>query len=67
MKIKRTKQEQFVVELCHAFAKYGVNYWSFDDEKVTKLFLRVRMDEAINNNWNDIVEMSEQLEHFYND
>ena len=67
MKSSRSKEEQFVVELCHAFAKYGIGYWSFEDEKVTNLFLRLRMHDAIDDNWNDIFEMSKQLEHFYND
>jgi len=67
MKTKRSKQEQFVVDLCHAFAKYGVSYKSLGDEKQTRLYLWVRMDEAIKSNWDDIVEMSKGLEFRYND
>lgn len=67
MKTKRTKEEQFVVELCHAFAKYGVNYKLLGDEKQTRMYLWVRMTEAIKSNWDEIVKMSNQLEYFYND
>ena len=67
MKSSRSKEEQFVVELSHAFAKYGVRYWFVHDKEASDLFLRLRMDEVIDKNWDEIVEMSNQLEHFYND
>ena len=64
MKSSRSREEQFVIELCLAFAKYGVKYDPFEDEKVTNFFLRLRMHDAIDENWNDIFEMSKKLEHF---
>ena len=67
MKTKRSKQEQFVVDLCHAFAKYGVSYKSLGDEKQRRLYLWVRMNEAIKSNWDEIVDLSELLENIYND
>ena len=67
MKTKRSKQEQFVVDVCHAFAAYGVNYLSIEEEEVSKLFFRLCMNKAIDDNWSEIIEMSKQLEFFYND
>ena len=67
MKTKRTKEEQFVIELCHAFAKYGIKHWSFEDERVSSRFLRLRMNDAIDDNWDDIFKTSYYLEQVYND
>ena len=67
MKPKRSKEEQFVIELCLAFAKYGVSYDPFENEKVTNFYLRLRMHDAIDENWNDIFEMSKKLEQINND
>ena len=67
MKTKRSKQEQFVINLCHAFAEYGVNYFPIprEEEEVSKQFFRLCMNRAIDDNWNEIVELSKQLEFFY--
>ena len=65
MKSKRTKQEQFVVELCHAFSKYGIRCQSSVEDSIRSSVLYDEMIESIQENWNEIVKLSEQLEYFY--
>lgn len=67
MKTKRSKQEQFVVDLCHAFAKYGIRLESSGDDSKSRVFLFACMIGAIKDNWNEICEMSKGLEFRYND
>lgn len=67
-RITRTKTEQFVVDIAHAFAQYGVKYESSqEDDKYRRLNLYSNMIESIQENWDDIVDTFKYLEDFYND
>ena len=67
-RITRTKAEQFAIDISHAFARYGVKYESSqEDDKYKRLNLYSNMIESIQENWDEIVFVSEHLEYFYND
>lgn len=62
MKTRRTKQEQFVVDISHAFAKYGLVY---KEEEYSSFFPDVL--KALTENFPEICKLSYQLEFFYTD
>ena len=60
MKTRRTKQEQFVIDISHAFVKYGL---APKGEDCSSFF--PEMVEALNKNLPEIRKLSYQLEFVY--
>ena len=69
MKDKLSPRERFVLEISHAFAKYGVinttNPASDGSEDVKNLFVQLQMEYALRDNLTDIVCQIDQLENRY--
>jgi endonuclease IV len=62
-KTKRTKQEQFIVDVSHAYAKYGIVNQDQDYEKFGSL--HIKLMGAIKDNFEEISKMLYQLESWY--
>ena len=61
-----TKEDIFVSSLCHAFRDYGIRYQTTEEETLRSSILYDEMIESIQENWNEIVDLSETLEYFCN-
>jgi len=64
MKDKKSPRERFVVDISHAYAKYGITISNHKDpEQVYDLFRQ--MQDALEDNFKDIAYLIDQLENVY--
>lgn len=71
MKDMLSPRERFVLEISHAFAKYGMINTTCpasdgsESEEVKNLFVQLQMEYALRDNLKDIAYQIEQLENRY--